>query len=125
MDSHFVAFSSQQGNPGFPGVKDIDPQELLEKKALVTVVDVRRPDEFNGSLGHIPGAEHIVLDVLPQQINELSKDKTIVFVCLSGGRSAHASAFATENGFTSVYNLKGGMTLWNELGFATEGKNQK
>ena len=52
--------------------------------------------------------------------NEIPKDKTVVFVCRSGGRSARATAHALEHGYTNVYNLKGGMILWNELHLETE-----
>lgn len=113
-------FQSKTPNPYFPGVYDISPQELLNVKEKVRLIDVRRPDEFDGELGHIPGAELITLDFIPQKIKDLPQDHPIVFICRSGGRSGQASAFALENGFTQVYNLKGGMLLWNELGLVTE-----
>ena len=124
MASHFVQFSSQAANPQLPGVVDIEPQDLLAHKTEVEIVDVRRPDEFTGELGHVPGAQMIVLDTLPQHLGELSKDRTLVFVCRSGARSARAAAFAKDNGFTSVFNLKGGMLLWNQLGLETDGKQE-
>jgi hydroxyacylglutathione hydrolase len=62
----------------------------------------------------------MVLDDLAETLNTLPKDKTIVFVCRSGGRSAKATHLATQNGYTHVYNLKGGMLLWNELHLPTE-----
>lgn len=120
----YVEFRTKKNNPDVPGVEDITPDELLAQKDKVTVVDVRRPDEFTAELGHVPGALHMVLDTLPQRIAELPKDQTIVFVCRSGGRSARASAFARENGFTSVYNMQGGMLLWNEKGLPVEGRNE-
>ncbi|NJM10363.1 MAG: rhodanese-like domain-containing protein, partial [Bdellovibrionaceae bacterium] len=100
-----------------------DPKELWEQKDNVVMVDVRRPDEFTGELGHVPGSEHIVLDNLPQSIGDLPKNRTVVFICRSGARSGRATAFAHEQGFTSVYNMKGGMLLWNELGLKVEGRN--
>ncbi len=124
MASQFVHFNTQRSNGQFPGVQDIDPQELMEKKSQVVVVDVRRPDEFTGELGHVPGALLMVLDTLPERLEELPKDKTVVFVCLAGGRSARATAFALEAGYTNVFNMKGGMTLWNQLSLAVDGKLQ-
>ncbi len=113
-----------QPNPQFPGVQDIDPQELWTQRERVRIVDVRRPDEFTGELGHVAGAHHIVLDTLPNHLVDLPTDQIVVFVCRSGGRSAQASAFAKENGLSQVYNMRGGMLLWNELGLAVEGRNQ-
>lgn len=118
--SQFVEFESKEPNLYYSGVFDIEPMELEQKRDQVVLIDVRQPDEFTGDLGHIPGAELIVLDTLEDRIHELPKDKTLVFVCRSGGRSARATEMALEHSFKSVYNLKGGMILWNELHFETE-----
>src|ERR1051325_11343412 len=114
MPSQFVSFAKPMPNGNFPGVEDVGPQEVCEQRSQLVIVDVRRPDEFDGELGHIPGAQLLVLDTLPQRLHELPKDKTVVFVCLSGGRSVRATLFAKEQGFPSVYNVKGGMQLWNQ-----------
>jgi hydroxyacylglutathione hydrolase len=66
----------------------------------------------------------MVLDSVPQRLSELPKDQTVVFVCRSGGRSGRATAYARDNGFTSVYNMKGGMLLWNQQGLTVEGRNE-
>ncbi len=113
-------FETREENLHYQGVVDIDPKELIQKKDQVFLVDVRQPDEFTGELGHIPGAKLIVLDTLEDHIQELPRDKAIVFVCRSGGRSARASSWAIAAGFKEVYNLKGGMLLWNELHLPTE-----
>jgi rhodanese-related sulfurtransferase len=119
-----VQFNTVQKNSDVPGVSDIDPREVQEKRAQVLVIDVRRPDEFTGELGHIPGAENIVLNVLPMHIQEIPQDKSVVFVCLSGGRSARACAFAQAHGIQNVFNMMGGMIAWNQLGFAVEGQSE-
>lgn len=124
MASQFVQFSTKQNNPDIPGVEDIDPKELWEQKDNVVIVDVRRPDEYTAELGHVPGAELMVLDSIPHRLQELPKDKTVVFVCRSGGRSGRATAYARDNGYTSVYNMKGGMLLWNQMGLTVEGRNE-
>lgn len=116
----FAEFKNKLSNPDVPGVTDVTPDEVLEKKDQICLIDVRRPDEFHGELGHIPGAAHIVLDTLPDNMEQMPRDKTIVFVCRSGGRSARAVVFAKEEGYEHVYNMKGGMLLWNEKQFKTE-----
>ncbi len=119
-----VEFESKKTNPDIASVLDVVAEELDKKRSEVQLIDVRQPDEFTGELSHIPGATLIPLGTLPEQISKLSKDKTIVFVCRSGGRSARAAALAQEHGFESVYNLKGGMLRWNELKLITESKKQ-
>ena len=116
----FVDFSSKQTNPDIPEVHDITVEEVQEKREQVKLVDVRRPDEYTGELGHIVGAELITLDTLEDRVAELPKDQTLVFVCRSGKRSAAASVIAQQNGFGSVYNMMGGMIRWNEAGFEIE-----
>lgn len=117
-----TTFKTAQANPDIPAVRDILPEELQTKLNDAVLIDVRQPDEFVGELGHVPGAKLVVLNSLPDTINELPKNETIVFICRSGGRSARATAFALQNGFGDVYNMKGGMLRWNELKFQTEGK---
>lgn len=121
MTNARVDFSSKMPNPNCRGVVDISPEELFEKRSHVKLIDVRELSEFTGELGHIHGAKLITLNLLPEKIGEVPRDATVVFICRSGGRSAQATAFALENGFSSVYNMKGGMLLWNQLGFETEG----
>lgn len=123
MASHTVSFKTKQESPDIPEVEDIDPTELWEKRAEVVIIDVRRPDEFEGELGHIPGAQLIVLDTLPERIDEIPADKTVVFVCRSGGRSGRATAFAKESGLEHVFNMKGGMIAWNNLNLEVEGRS--
>ncbi len=116
-------FSSQKANPDYPGVLDISPEELKDLKDQVQLIDVRRPDEFTGELGHIPGSELIVLDTLTESVDRLDKNKTIVFICRSGARSARASMLVKEFGITDTYNMWGGMIEWNRLGFEVEGRS--
>jgi hydroxyacylglutathione hydrolase len=111
--SEFTTFPSSKTNPNFQDVQDIEPQELWAQRDKVAIIDVRRDDERAG--GYIPGSIQIVLDTLPDQMDKIPKDKTIVFVCKSGGRSARATTWALSEGFKSVYNLRGGMTLWEQL----------
>jgi len=120
----YVEFATSKPNPEMPGVHDIDPQDVWKNRGNIAIVDVRRPDEFIGELGHIPGAQHVVLDTLPMRLAEIPKDKTVVFVCLSGGRSGRACSFALEQGLDHVYNMKGGMKAWTQLSLEVEGKSK-
>ena len=111
-------FKSMVRNPNYSMVQDVSPEELKAQLDRVLLVDVRQAEEFTGELGHIENAQLHPLNSLPEALGSLSKDKTIVFVCRSGGRSAQATAFALESGYSNVYNLAGGMLLWNQLQFA-------
>jgi hydroxyacylglutathione hydrolase len=115
-----ITFESGEDNLHYEGVKDIEPLELARKMDDVIVIDVRQPEEFHGELGHIHSSRLIVLDLLQEELVSFPKDKTIVFVCRSGHRSSMACQLAAEMGYQSLYNLKGGMILWNDLHLPTE-----
>jgi glyoxylase-like metal-dependent hydrolase (beta-lactamase superfamily II)/rhodanese-related sulfurtransferase len=96
----------------FAGIWEIQPQSLNEIRDKVQIIDVRGKDEFDGPMGHIPGAKLIPLDDLAKKAKSLAKDKPIVTVCRAGGRSAQATVILTREGFTDVANMTGGMLLW-------------
>jgi len=97
------------------GVPEIVCEDLRAAPSGVRIVDVRRPDEFTGELGHVEGAELSTLESsFGSDIAKWPRGETIVFVCRSGARSARATAYAQSLGFKDVYNLEGGMIAWNE-----------
>jgi len=108
------------------GVADLDPTELKDQTEKVHLVDVRRPDEFAGELGHIEGSKLVTLETdftqFMQNLDSKLKDDTFVFICRSGARSSRAAAFANSLGFKNTFNLAGGMIYWNELKFQTTNK---
>lgn len=71
------------------------------------LIDVREPHEF--AEGTLPGAVNIPLDEIPTRLTEFDQSRRVVFLCRSGGRSAHAAAQLTAAGFSDVVNLVGGM----------------
>jgi hydroxyacylglutathione hydrolase len=103
------------------GVPTVSPKDVQDCANQCKIVDVRRPDEFTGELGHIGGATLSTLETdFEKFIGTLSKDPTYVFVCRSGGRSGEATRIALSKGFKSAYNMQGGMLAWNDFGFKVE-----
>ena len=80
--------------------------EML-KSEDVFLLDVREPYEYE--IARIEGAVLIPLKQIPSQIDSLPKDKKIVVLCHHGMRSRSAMNFLLENGFSTVYNLEGGI----------------
>ena len=105
----------------FAGIWEIQPEALEEHAERIQIVDVRQPDEYHGSLGHIRGAKLIPLGELAGRAEELVKDRPVVAVCRSGARSAHASVLLQRAGFNDVANLAGGMLRWRAEGHPVEG----
>jgi len=105
----------------FAGIWEVQPHWLEEHLHDVQIVDVREPDEFNGPLGHVPGATLIPLGTLSKSAGSLAKDKPLVVVCRSGARSAQATLILGKAGFEKVANLSGGMLRWRAQRLSVEG----
>ncbi len=100
-------------------IKEIDASELAQwvndPSQSLRVIDVRQMQEI--ATGTVPKAEPLPLHTLPARVHELSRDQKLVVVCRSGARSAQACLFLQQNGFSKVYNLRGGMMGWVGSGF--------
>lgn len=66
------------------------------------LLDVRTPEEYRS--GHVPGAKNLPLDRLGEL--ELPKDRPVFAYCLSGARSAQATAWLRRQGYEAM-NLGG------------------
>ena len=84
--------------------------EFTKQRADFHLLDVREDDEWTA--GHIDGAQHIPLRELAARIGELPKERTIVAVCRSGGRSEAAVRGLRKLGFAAE-NLEGGVNAWD------------
>ena len=94
---------------------DITAPELkqrLQAGETPHIIDVRETWEAEES--RITGSQNIPLGTLPTKLDDLEdlKDQEIIVHCKSGGRSASAKAFLTQQGFTNVRNLEGGMLAY-------------
>lgn len=113
-------FKQTSQNPNFADISDVTPQEVLDNASKLTLIDVREAAEYNAELGHVANSKLIILSTIPDQLSAIPTEKPIVFICRSGGRSSQAAAFAKSKGLTDVYNMQGGMLLWNQLQLPTE-----
>jgi rhodanese-related sulfurtransferase len=86
-------------------------------------VDLRDGTE-QAKTGIIPGAvassrgmmEFHIDPTSPAHKPEFAQDKTFVFYCASGGRSAMAAQVALDMGLSPVVNLSGGVGAWSKAG---------
>ena len=92
--------------------------EEIRNRDDVVLIDVRENSEYVE--GHIPGATLIPLGQIPDRLDEIPTDKTVVAVCHSGNRSSQATNFLREQGFDNVHNMQGGMNAWGQAGYEIE-----
>jgi rhodanese-related sulfurtransferase len=100
-------------------MEDMSPTEFLERRArgeTVTLLDVR--EDWEIALAPVPGdavpdVVHIPMGEISNRIGELDKTQETVVICRSGGRSAQVAHFLERQGFSTVYNLTGGILAWS------------
>jgi rhodanese-related sulfurtransferase len=97
-----------------PKMSATELQEKIRTGKRPFILDVRQAEEYR--LGHIPGAKLIPQDEIKQSIETLPKQREIVCVCASGSRSISVARILVAKGF-QVFNMPGGMSVWNKEKF--------
>ncbi|MDH5509180.1 MAG: rhodanese-like domain-containing protein [Nitrospinota bacterium] len=99
-----------------------EARKMIAEGKFDLVLDVRTPEEYNGPLGHIKGAKLIPVQNLEAQLKtiEAYKGKKVLVYCHSGKRSDQSAKFLKAKGFTSVFDMTGGMRGWKIMGFESE-----
>ena len=104
----------------FAAKDDLEPvpaRELLDraKRGLVTVLDVRPPEEF--AAGHLPGAVNIPVNELEKRLAELPKRKEVVAYCRGPYclMSYDAVALLRRKGL-KARRLEDGLPEWRHAG---------
>jgi rhodanese-related sulfurtransferase len=110
-------------------IKTLSAKEAmaLQDRDDVVFVDLRDPRELNRE-GRLPGAVHCPRGMLefwidpesPYHKPVFAQDKTFVFFCAAGWRSALSTATAQAMGLRPVAHIEGGFTAWKEAGGPVE-----
>ena len=91
---------------------------LKSQKDNYIILDVRTKEEYDS--GHLDYALLIPVDELKTRYGELAKNKPIIVYCRSGRRSAKAAALLISKGFSTVYDMTGGIDAWTSKGYPVE-----
>ena len=94
----------------------LDATRLMNQHSTL-ILDVRDGAEY--ASGHLPRARHIPLGELAKRIDEIGKykDKPVLLTS-KGGNAALRSL--RQAGFTTVYQLKGGLAAWQQASLPVE-----
>jgi hydroxyacylglutathione hydrolase len=83
------------------------------------ILDVRAAGEYRS--GHVPGAKNVPLPELETRLSrDLDPSRPTAVVCAGGYRSSAAASLLQRHGFTTLYNITGGTSAWENAGYATE-----
>jgi rhodanese-related sulfurtransferase len=99
------------------GVPELTPTEFAKRwpapfaEAGVVLLDVREPVEIE--MAAVETALHIPMREVPSRLAELDRETPIVVMCHTGRRSFMVAQYLVGNGFSQVFNLKGGIDAWS------------
>jgi len=93
-----------------------EANELIQQKTDLVILDVRTVAEFED--GHIEGAINIPVGELPDRLDELSKDDELLVYCRTGNRSGAAVSILTDAGYTKIYHMHEGISIWIQQGYS-------
>ena len=97
-------------NSAYHKISAEEAKKMMDKGG-VTIVDVRRQDEYDQ--GHIKDAilvpNETISDTQPEALPD--KDAVLLIYCRSGRRSAEAANKLVAQGYTQVYDF-GGIIDW-------------
>lgn len=89
-------------------------KELIDSGAI-DLIDVREENEWDE--GYIEGATRISVNdiVSMSRVDDLPKERPIVFYCAGGVRSALAAELAASVGIAGpLYSVEGGIDAWRK-----------
>jgi thiosulfate/3-mercaptopyruvate sulfurtransferase len=117
----------------------IDIDELSSRLGEVAVLDVRRPEEYDGTAGsfcdprqgHIPGAVNLSLEEMmllsDGELRErlgLAEGAEVVAYCHSGSRSATATRMLRSLGY-DARNYEGSWHEWSQTELPVESESSQ
>ncbi len=81
------------------------------------LLDVREPDEFTAL--RVPGAVLLPISRFGAGVDRVPRDRPVLVLCRSGGRSAKATGLLRAQGWPDVTNIAGGIIAWSSAGLPT------
>jgi len=80
----------------------------------VFFVDIREPYEL--SSGHVEGALLLPMNQVPDRLDALPRDRTVIIYCAAGARSFGVTHYLREQGIEDTWSLVGGIGAWLQQG---------
>ena len=92
----------------------------LMNQGTTLILDVGNEKDF--AAGHLPKARHIPVRDLAKRIDEIAKFKAkpVIVTDRNNARAGAACRFLKKEGFTNVFQLKGGLNAWQQASLPVE-----
>lgn len=99
-----------RATPARNDVTSVELQTMMADGKPLVLLDVRSAGEY--AAGHIDGSINVQLSALKTWADTQAPRTRIACICWSGARSRAAADQLIAMGFTDVYNLDGGLSVW-------------
>jgi len=104
-------------NLPFHNIPAPDAVQLIKKTKDIVILDVRPVLQFEGkdtiqsqNIGRIKNAVNIPAATVKENLHKLNKSKTILVYDSYGAEASKTAKLLTENGYSRVYHLLGGLS---------------
>jgi rhodanese-related sulfurtransferase len=107
-----LAYEIRLQSQSFAALSPMVAVRMMNSGALV--LDVRNKEQYDA--GHIGDARHMPVAELGAQAESLKKwrDKPVIAYCDTGASAGAAVKSLTQQGFSKVFNLAGGLETWRK-----------
>jgi len=118
---------TEMADADYAGIININKEELSALlKRGVAIVDIRTEPEWRQT-GVIPGSHLLTLFDERRQVIDpqgwlkkvkalVPPDKPVILICRVGNRTVPASRFLVKGGYSTIYNVTGGIVPWIKAG---------
>ena len=106
-------------------VPHADVRELaaaMQGSGDVVILDVREPFEF--ASGHVPGAVHLPMHLVPLRLDDIPRERPVYVICATGNRSWQVAHYLGQHGLTAI-NVDGGTAAWRAAGLTMESTSRE
>ncbi len=101
----------------FDYLTPIQANQLIQNGEAI-IVDIRTESEQAGE--RVAGTLSMPLATMKQRLDELPRNKQIIFQCGHGCRGSLAASMLKNEGYDNVANLAGGLLAWKAAGLPTQ-----
>ena len=92
-----------------------DLKPLIERKS-VTVVDVRRPNDYANDAVKLPGAQWMNPEQMAEWGKDLPRDQEVVIYCVRGGAVSNSVVDHLQAQGIQARFIEGGIEAWKTAG---------
>jgi adenylyltransferase/sulfurtransferase len=87
-----------------------ESKKLLDSDPTTLLIDVR--EDHEREICSILPSIHIPMQSIPENLEKISKDQTLLVHCHHGMRSLNVVNYLREKGYKNAINMRGGIDQW-------------